>query len=83
MNLLLNLPPDLEAILKKRADQAGLEIREYILLALRLPDVDQVGDALVSDQQFEASLKRLAEIHANAPAQYDDSRESIYEGRGE
>jgi hypothetical protein len=36
------------------------------VIALRLPDVDQVGDGLVSDQQFEASLKRLAEIHANA-----------------
>jgi hypothetical protein len=83
MNLLLNLPPDLEAILKRRADQAGLDIREYILQALRLPDVEPLEETITSDEQFAASLRRLAEIHASAPAQFDDSRESIYEGRGE
>jgi hypothetical protein len=50
---------------------------------LRISDFDQAGDAFISNEQFEASLKRLLEIHASAPTQFDDSRESIYEGRGE
>lgn len=83
MNLVLNLPADLEAILKKRAEQAGLDIPTYVLQTLRISDFDQAGDASISNEQFEASLKRLGEIHATVPAQFDDSRKSIYEGRGE
>jgi hypothetical protein len=50
---------------------------------LLISDFDPAGDASISNEQFEASLKRLLEIHASAPAHFDDSRESIYEGRGE
>ena len=83
MNLVLNLPADLETILKRRAEQAGLDIPTYVLQTLRLSDLEQAGDVFISIEQFEASLKRLGEIHASVPAQFDDDRESIYEGRGE
>lgn len=83
MNLVLNLPADLEAILKRRAEQAGLDIPTYVLQTLRISDFDQAGDASISNEQFEESLKRLREIHATVPVKFDDSRESIYEGRGE
>jgi hypothetical protein len=83
MNLVIDLPADLEAILKKRAEQVGLDIPTYVLQTLLISDFDPAGDASISNEQFEASLKRLLEIHASAPAQFDDSRESIYEGRGE
>lgn len=79
MNLVLNLPADLEALLKKRAEQAELDIPTYVLQTLRLSDLEQAGDACISNEQFAASLTRLAEIHANVPAQFDDGRESIYE----
>lgn len=83
MNLVLNLSPDLEADLKKRAEQAGLDMPTYVLQTLRTTDLEQVGDISISNEQFDVSLKRLLEIHANVPAHFDDSRESIYEGRGE
>lgn len=83
MNLVLNLPSDLEAIIRKRAEQAGLDIPTYVLQTLRTSDLDQAGDSSISNEQFEASLTKLREIHAGVPAQFDDSRESIYEGRGE
>lgn len=82
MNLVLNLPADLETILKRRAEQAGLDIPTYVLQTLRLSDLEQAGDVFISIERFEASLKRL-EIHASVPAQFDEDRESIYEGRGE
>lgn len=44
---------------------------------------DQSGDAPIPNEHFYASLQKLSEIHAHVPAQFDDSRESIYEGRGE
>lgn len=83
MNLKIDLPADLEAILRKRAEQAGLDIPAYVLQALRFLDLDQAADTFISNEQFEASLQRLREIHANVPAQFDDTRESIYEGCGE
>jgi hypothetical protein len=44
MNLVRNLPADLEAVLKKRAEQAGLDIPAYVLQTLRLSDLEQAGD---------------------------------------
>ena len=83
MNLVLNLPADLEAIIKKRAEQAGLDIPTYVLQALRVSDLELTGEPSISNEQFEASLNRLRELHSKVPATFDDSRESIYEGRGE
>lgn len=83
MNLKIDLPADLEAIIRKRAEQAGLDIPTYVVQALRIFDLDQTADTFISNEQFEASLQRLREIHASAPAQFDDTRESIYEGCGE
>jgi hypothetical protein len=83
MNLVLNLPADLEAIIKKRAEQAGLDVPAYVLQTLRISDLELTGEPSISNEQFEASLNRLREIHAKVPASFDDSRESIYEGRGE
>lgn len=83
MNLQVNLPADLEAIIKKRAEQAGVDLPTYILLTLRASGEDASNPKPVSDEQFAASLHRLAAIHANANPNFDDSRESIYAGRGE
>lgn len=82
MNLVLNLPADLEAILKKRAERAGLDIPAYVLQTLRISDLELNGEQSVTDEQFEASLNRLREIHSHVPSTFDDSRESIYGGPG-
>ena len=36
MNLVLDLPADLEAIIKRRAEQAGLDVPTYVLQTLRI-----------------------------------------------
>jgi hypothetical protein len=54
-----------------------------VLQTLRISDLELTGEPSISNEQFEASRKRLREIHAKVPAAFDDSRESIYEGRGE
>lgn len=77
MNLLLNIPADLEDVIKKRAEQAGLDVPAYVLQTLRVSDLDMAGEPSISDEQFEASLSRLREIHADVPSAFDDSRESI------
>lgn len=83
MNLQVNLPADLEAIIKKRAEQAGVDLPTYVLLTLRASGEDTSNPNPVTDEQFAASLHRLAAIHANSNPNFDDSRESIYAGRGE
>ncbi len=83
MNLQVNLPADLEAMIKKRAEQAGVDLPTYVLQTLRASGDEAGNSNPVSDEQFAASLHRLAAIHANANPNFDDSRESIYAGRGE
>lgn len=81
MNLIVNLPADLEASLKKRAEQAGIDLSTYVLQMLRTEELSQPTN--VSDEQFAASLERLRTIHKAANPHFDDSRDSIYSGRGE
>ena len=83
MNLMLNLPADLEATIKKHAEEAGLGLADYVLRTLRLSDTDVTVLPTLSEEQFAASLKRLCDIHTGASTTFDDSRESIYEGCGE
>lgn len=83
MNLVLKLPADLEANIKKRAEQAGLDLPSYILQTLRVSAFEQEDESAITNEQLEASLNRLREIHAKVPATFDDSRDSIYQGRGE
>jgi len=81
MNLIVNLPADLEASLKKRATEAGVDLSTYVLQRLRFDE--SVQSTNVSDEQFAAGLARLRVIHHRANPNFDDSRESIYSDRGE
>lgn len=85
MKVVLNLPPDLEKAVKKRAQKAGLNVPEYVLFALRTTDLDTegLGAKKVSNEQFNSSLNRLRELHRKANPNFDDTRESIYDGCGE
>lgn len=83
MNLQVNLPADLEAIIKKRAEQTGVDLPTYVLLTLRASGEDTANPNPVTDEQFAASLHRLAAIHANSNPNFENSRESICAGRGE
>lgn len=81
MNLIVNLPADLEATLKKRATEAGVDLSTYVVQMLRAEDLAQVPS--VSDEQFASGLAKLRAIHQQANPNFDDSRESIYGDRGE
>ena len=83
MNLVVYLPADLEAIIKKRAEQSGDDLPTYVLQTLRGSSEEAALTNMVSDEQFAASIERLRAIHANANPNFDDSRDSIYAGRGE
>ncbi len=83
MNLVVNLPAELEAIIKKQAELAGVDMSTYVLQTLRETSEELTTPKSVSNEQFAASIERLYKMHANANPNFDDSRESIYAGRGE
>lgn len=82
MNLILNLPDGLEAVIKKRAADIGVDLQTFVVDTL----AESVADELLPPQplqDFVARLDRIVELHKNAPGSFDDSRESIYLGCGE
>lgn len=83
MKFEVNLPADLETIIKKRAEQSSVDLHTYVLQKLRGSSEEAALRNMVSDEQFAASIERLRAIHASANPNFDDSRASIYAGRGE
>jgi cytochrome P450 len=84
MTLQLQLSPELEQRLREQARLQGTAVEQYILNAvhekLRASEPVQVleGDAwFEAFEQFVGSRVRRDDVHM------DDSRESIYDGRGE
>lgn len=88
---MLNIPlsPEKEARLRELAAAAGKDVTEYVLevveedLALAEP-FPQVGtESPQKHQQWESDLDAWASSHPRLHSIADDSRESIYAGRGE
>jgi hypothetical protein len=89
MNLTIQLAPEIEAKLRKRADRSGKTIEEFVV---RLAEEAVAADPKVldpRDKSPEAIERWITEFRAWAASHKatgviaDDSRDSIYEGRGE
>lgn len=92
MTIILNLPTDVEQQLKKRAARDGQTVEEYLqkiaALQAALPDGSAAASALAYPPGFSAeerskAIRDWAESHPRVEHFVDDSRESIYAGRGE
>jgi plasmid stability protein len=93
MTLILNISPQVEALLKERAATSGKEITQYaseiLEQAIATPQNESTQSVNLSVEEWRARFKAfLAEAHEYAkqlPPDFvlDDSRESIYAGRGE
>ncbi len=89
MTLQIPLSPEVEAKLHERAAAAGKDPVSFVLQVVEeelaadetLPASDR--DVRLSAQQRISELRAWAAGHAKLPHEADDSRESIYEGRGE
>lgn len=85
MNLNVNVPKVIEERLKARAAASGKDVEAYVLEVVResldreLPEQARSID----DATFKKLLSEIQERHKNSPPDVDDSRESIYAGRGE
>ena len=83
MNLRIELPPSLEQNLKMRAAETGQDLQSFVLAALSSLEPIKSEVAKLTSEEFGSRLDALAKLHLTAPASFDDSRESIYAGRGE
>jgi hypothetical protein len=84
MNIKINLPDELESILRERAAKAGIPIESYVIQAVaeRLADSDE-DENPVSTSNFSQWLRDWSSRFPKLDQPVDDSRESIYAGRGE
>jgi hypothetical protein len=93
MAVTLELPAAIEQQLKERAARLGQTLEEYLrglaLSAIAAPWHDLPGSVLTYPAGFSSPEERSKAIHAWADSHprvnhsVDDSRESIYAGRGE
>lgn len=85
MTLSLPLTPELEARLRRRAAAAGKDVAEYLLYVVEedLAMSAEVPETADSPNQWEKAFDAWAAGHPRLDTIIDDSRESIYEDRGE
>ncbi len=98
MNLNLDFPAEIEQALQHQATLAGLDLSSYIRelvterlnrhpergseeLATSTDNPQQTRDA-IPHAEFQSRLKAIIAMHPRS-GHVDDSRESIYAGRGE
>jgi hypothetical protein len=84
MNVSITLPDNVEAELARRAAAAGMDVATFV----RDVVVDSLAEGAESETldshvDFMAKLDRIIQLHPRSTGPVDDSRESIYAGRGE
>lgn len=84
VNLRIEVPADLELLLKERAQQAGVPVELFVLQAVttRLAE-GEMKDCAIDAEEFSLWLRQWADRFPKLEHSVDDSRESIYAGRGE
>jgi len=88
MNLILHLSTETETKLKEQAAAMGKAPEEFALIVVeeRLaagPNALQAAAEPISPEAWVADIRLWAESHRRLDHEADDSRESIYGGRGE
>lgn len=86
MTLTISLPTEIELALRERALAVGLDVETFVTNVVK----DEVADDVameprrrMSHEEFRARLQRIIDLHPVSHHFVDDSRESIYAGRGE
>jgi len=84
VNLILHLPPETAAKLQEQAAATGKAPEELALRALEEQlAISPQSPSAMSAEEWIADMLAWAESHQRLPIEADDSRESIYAGRGE
>jgi hypothetical protein len=85
MTVSINLSPEMEASLQRQAAATGKDVSavvESVVLDYLANDSGS-PNATVTAEEFEAWFRKFTQHFPTTPMHVDDSRESIYAGRGE
>ena len=84
MNVNINFPAEIETALLRQAAAAGQDVATFVkdVIIERLADEHPPAKSS-SHAEFMAKLHGVIELHPASNGLVDDSRESIYAGRGE
>lgn len=87
MSITIELPVDVENALRKRAEAAGEDlatfVRDIVTENVAAQDSERRPHSQRSPEEFARKLDEWTALHPVLDHEIDDSRESIYEGRGE
>lgn len=85
MNVSINFPAEIETALLRRAAAAGQDVAAFVkdVITERLADEALTPVRSTSHDEFVARLHDIIDLHPVSNGRVDDSRESIYTGRGE
>lgn len=83
MNVRINLPAELEAKLRRDAEMSGLDVETLILEAVKSQYFEEEPSREKTRRDFRTWLKHFRRNTRPMRNEMDDSRESMYEGRGE
>jgi hypothetical protein len=85
MNVSINFPSEIETVLLRRAAAAGQDVESFIrkVVADSLAETDIAVPPRKQPAEFRKRLESWIALHPKLEHAIDDSRESIYAGRGE
>ncbi|MFK7819475.1 MAG: hypothetical protein AB8G99_12205 [Planctomycetaceae bacterium] len=85
MDLTIRLPEGTEELLRQQASAAGKDVESFAkeLIESRLGALRTQNGSRSDDESFESRLNTIADMMPVLDNFIDDSRGSIYEGRGE
>ena len=85
MNVSINFPAEIETSLLRRAAAVGKDVETIVkeFVAKRLVEEGPLPAKTASHDEFMAKLHGIIDLHPMSNGSVDDSRESIYAGRGE
>jgi hypothetical protein len=85
MNLILQLPPETESLLKEQLTLSGKSPEDFALEALqeKLAGSTESDEMLPATSRLDEYRQWLSSHPASSAESLDDSRDSIYEGNGD
>ncbi len=85
MNVSISIPSEIEATLRRRAAAVGKDVATFVqeIISERLAEVASVDSGATSRKEFAVKVREIIHLHPVSNESVDDSRESIYAGRGE
>lgn len=81
MEFRVNLDSETEALVREQAAANGQPPEAFVHEAIKEKLAESSPSKRLSVAEWRSRLRRLIDLHKNAPGTFDDSRDSIYPDR--